>query len=202
MHQLGMPGGRFIAAVELSDPEGPCAPHGLDTVEFRSAPTPASRRRRSPGSPRAASCRASAWPSRWPPRATQSIPVMVFDEVDSGVAGGVAEIVGRRLAELGARAQVLCVTHLPQVASQARASPAGRQAHRRRDHAHDAEGADRGGEDRGTRAHARRRRDHRRPARPCREMRKRATRDLSRAPRRPQSSFFSRCGQFLRVQLP
>jgi DNA repair protein RecN (Recombination protein N) len=42
----------------------------------------------------------------------------VFDEVDSGVGGGVAEIVGRRLRELGDGRQVLCVTHLPQVASQ------------------------------------------------------------------------------------
>jgi DNA repair protein RecN (Recombination protein N) len=42
---------------------------------------------------------------------------MVFDEVDSGVGGGVAEMVGRRLQELGASRQVLCVTHLPQVAS-------------------------------------------------------------------------------------
>lgn len=46
-----------------------------------------------------------------------AIPTMVFDEVDSGVGGGVAEMVGRRLKELGATRQVLCVTHLPQVAS-------------------------------------------------------------------------------------
>ena len=46
-----------------------------------------------------------------------AIPTMVFDEVDSGVGGGVAEMVGRRLAELGEHRQVLCVTHLPQVAS-------------------------------------------------------------------------------------
>ena len=45
------------------------------------------------------------------------IPTMVFDEVDSGVGGRVAEMVGRRLRELGARRQVLCVTHLPQLAS-------------------------------------------------------------------------------------
>ena len=44
---------------------------------------------------------------------------MVFDEVDSGIGGAVAEIVGRELRALGARAQVLCVTHLPQVACQA-----------------------------------------------------------------------------------
>ena len=46
-----------------------------------------------------------------------AIPTMVFDEVDSGVGGGVAEMVGRRLQELGKSRQVLCVTHLPQVAS-------------------------------------------------------------------------------------
>ena len=45
------------------------------------------------------------------------IPTMVFDEVDSGVGGRVAEMVGRRLRELGETRQVLCVTHLPQVAS-------------------------------------------------------------------------------------
>ena len=44
---------------------------------------------------------------------------MVFDEVDAGVGGAVAEIVGRELAALAQRTQVLCVTHLPQVASQA-----------------------------------------------------------------------------------
>jgi len=44
---------------------------------------------------------------------------MVFDEVDSGIGGAVAEIVGLQLRRLGERGQVLCVTHLPQVASQA-----------------------------------------------------------------------------------
>ena len=43
---------------------------------------------------------------------------MVFDEVDSGIGGAIAEIVGKELRALGARGQVLCVTHLPQVASQ------------------------------------------------------------------------------------
>jgi DNA repair protein RecN (Recombination protein N) len=46
---------------------------------------------------------------------------MVFDEVDSGIGGAIAEIVGRQLRALGGHAQVLCVTHLPQVASQAHA---------------------------------------------------------------------------------
>lgn len=44
-------------------------------------------------------------------------PTLIFDEVDAGIGGAVAEVVGRRLRELGTRRQVLCVTHLPQVAA-------------------------------------------------------------------------------------
>ncbi len=47
------------------------------------------------------------------------IPTMIFDEVDSGVGGGIAEVVGKQLRLLGASNQVVCITHLPQVASQA-----------------------------------------------------------------------------------
>jgi DNA repair protein RecN (Recombination protein N) len=119
MHQLGMPGGRFLAAV-THDPAGPCAPDGLDSVEFLVSANP--------GQPPAPVARVASGGElsrislaiQVAAKSAQPIPVMVFDEVDSGVGGGVAEIVGRRLAELGARAQVLCVTHLPQVASQAR----------------------------------------------------------------------------------
>jgi len=46
------------------------------------------------------------------------LPCLVFDEVDAGVGGAVAEMVGRQLHELAGKGQVLCVTHLPQVASQ------------------------------------------------------------------------------------
>ena len=48
-----------------------------------------------------------------------TIPTLIFDEVDAGIGGGVAEIVGRLLRRIGATRQVLCVTHLPQVAAQA-----------------------------------------------------------------------------------
>lgn len=47
------------------------------------------------------------------------IPTLIFDEVDTGVGGGVAETVGKQLRALGGQRQVLCVTHLPQVAAQA-----------------------------------------------------------------------------------
>jgi DNA repair protein RecN (Recombination protein N) len=46
------------------------------------------------------------------------LPTLIFDEVDVGIGGGTAEIVGQQLKTLGKRAQVLCVTHLPQVAAQ------------------------------------------------------------------------------------
>ena len=47
------------------------------------------------------------------------VPTLIFDEVDVGIGGGVAEVVGRLLRELGRERQVLCVTHLPQVAARA-----------------------------------------------------------------------------------
>ena len=50
---------------------------------------------------------------------TSAIPTLVFDEVDVGIGGGTARAVGELLNELGARGQILCVTHQPQVASQA-----------------------------------------------------------------------------------
>ena len=50
---------------------------------------------------------------------TDHVPILIFDEVDSGVGGAVAEVMGKRLRTLGTHRQVFCVTHLPQVASQA-----------------------------------------------------------------------------------
>ena len=47
------------------------------------------------------------------------VPTLIFDEVDVGIGGGVAEIVGQLLRRLGDARQILCVTHLPQVAAQA-----------------------------------------------------------------------------------
>ena len=46
-----------------------------------------------------------------------AVPVLVFDEVDVGISGGTAEVVGNLLRQLGERAQILCITHQPQVAA-------------------------------------------------------------------------------------
>ena len=48
--------------------------------------------------------------------ATDSVETIVFDEVDAGIGGGTAEVVGRKLSELARRHQVICITHLPQIA--------------------------------------------------------------------------------------
>ena len=45
------------------------------------------------------------------------VPVLIFDEVDSGVGGAVAAVMGQRLRDLGDYHQVFCITHLPQIAS-------------------------------------------------------------------------------------
>jgi DNA repair protein RecN (Recombination protein N) len=118
MHGLGMPGGRFAVVLEpLAETEARA--HGMDDVRFEISANPGQ-----PLQPLATV--ASGGELSRMGLAIQvivkdgsTIPTMVFDEVDAGVGGGVAEMVGRRLAELGRSRQVLCVTHLPQVASQA-----------------------------------------------------------------------------------
>ncbi|MEE8480244.1 MAG: DNA repair protein RecN, partial [Desulfobacterales bacterium] len=47
---------------------------------------------------------------------TESVETVVFDEVDAGIGGGVAEVVGKKLSFLARHHQVICITHLPQIA--------------------------------------------------------------------------------------
>ena len=116
MGDLAMGGGRF--AVHLEPVEEGSA-HGQESVEFRVSANP--------GQPlRALAKVASGGELSRIGLALQVIAsraggagTLVFDEVDVGIGGRVAEIVGRMLAELGRERQVLCVTHLPQVAARA-----------------------------------------------------------------------------------
>jgi DNA repair protein RecN (Recombination protein N) len=116
MAGLGMPGGRFEIAVE-QHAEGRERASGIDDVEFLISANPGQpllplSRVASGGELSRMSLSIQVVAS-----GGSAIPTMVFDEVDSGVGGGVAEMVGRRLAEVSRDRQVLCVTHLPQVAS-------------------------------------------------------------------------------------
>ncbi len=116
MAGLGMPGGSFqVAVTPLSD--GGERPWGIDNIEFLISANPGQKLQ--PLAKIASGGELSRMSLSIQVIASDgsAIPTMVFDEVDSGVGGGVAEMVGRRLQQIGEHRQVLCVTHLPQVAS-------------------------------------------------------------------------------------
>jgi len=116
MANLGMPGGIFEIQISPRDRDAPRA-WGVDNIEFLisanpgQAPLPLSRIA-SGGELSRMSLSIQVIASDG-----SAIPTMIFDEVDSGVGGGIAEMVGLKLRELGETRQVFCVTHLPQVAS-------------------------------------------------------------------------------------
>jgi DNA repair protein RecN (Recombination protein N) len=115
MQTLAMQG-RFDAALI---PLGEGNAHGLESVEFRVATNPGASLQ---GLAKVASGGELSRISLAIQVATSQVagvPTLIFDEVDSGVGGRVAEIVGQLLKRLGARHQVMCVTHLPQVAASA-----------------------------------------------------------------------------------
>lgn len=114
MQELSMAGGSFeVALVPLA--EG--GAHGLEQIEFRVAghagvpPRPLAKVA-SGGELARISLALAVIAS-----AASPTPTLIFDEVDTGIGGGVAEVVGRLLHQLGRDRQVLCVTHLPQVAA-------------------------------------------------------------------------------------
>lgn len=113
MQKLAMQGGVFQASVTKSAPTA----HGQDLIEFLVAghagtPVRPLAKVASGGELARISLALSVIASR-----AARVPTLIFDEVDSGIGGAVAEVVGNLLRELGERHQVLCVTHLPQVAA-------------------------------------------------------------------------------------
>ena len=114
MQQLALSGGCFeIALVPLENG----TVHGLEQVEFRIAGLAGQVARplakvASGGELSRISLAIQVVTSQ-----AARVPTLIFDEVDVGIGGGVAEVVGRLLRELGQDRQVLCVTHLPQVAA-------------------------------------------------------------------------------------
>ena len=116
MQQLGMEGGRFEIALSARE-ENDFSKQGQEQAEFVVSANP--------GQPlKALNKVASGGELSRISLAIQVIsanvslsPTLIFDEVDVGIGGRVAEIVGRQLRELGSQQQVICVTHLPQVAA-------------------------------------------------------------------------------------
>lgn len=115
VRQLGMANAQLVVAVEPCEGERPRV-HGADEVRFDFSANPGQP-------PRALAKVASGGELSRVSLAIQVVgaadsgaPTMIFDEVDAGIGGGVADVVGQKLKALGARRQVLCVTHLAQVA--------------------------------------------------------------------------------------
>lgn len=117
MQGLNMAGGVF--EIDIDSKNTAPRPHGADTVSFLVSPnagvSPAPLAKIASGGElsRISLCMQLATLE------THKVPTIVFDEVDSGVGGAVAETVGKLLRQVGTQSQVLCVTHLPQVAAQA-----------------------------------------------------------------------------------
>ena len=116
MQTLAMQGGTFAVAL-LPLAEG--SAHGLESIEFQVAANPGVPLRglakvASGGELSRISLAIQVAASQ-----AATVPTLIFDEVDSGIGGRVAEIVGGLLKQLGKRHQVMCVTHLPQVAAMA-----------------------------------------------------------------------------------
>jgi DNA repair protein RecN (Recombination protein N) len=118
--ELGMGGGRFEVVLEPGDASRP-DPAGAERVEFMVAANagqpPRPLRKVASGGELSRISLAIEVAAL----GLDAVPTMVFDEVDSGIGGAVAEIVGQKLRALGATRQALCVTHLPQVAAQGHA---------------------------------------------------------------------------------
>lgn len=116
MQTLAMQGGSFAVAL-LPLTEG--SVHGLEAVEFQVAANPGVPTRSLAKVASGGELSRISLAMQVATSQVASVPTLIFDEVDSGIGGRVAEIVGLLLKQLGRQYQVLCVTHLPQVAAMA-----------------------------------------------------------------------------------
>ena len=117
MQSLSMVGGQFEVSVTANSTE--FSPHGSDEIEFLVSANPGQAPKNLAKVASGGELSRISLAVQVAASANTSALCRVFDEVDAGIGGAVAEIVGRQLRQLGEHAQVLCVTHLAQVASQA-----------------------------------------------------------------------------------
>jgi DNA repair protein RecN (Recombination protein N) len=116
MQALAMQGGQFAVALL---PLGEGNVHGLETVEFQVAANQGTPLRNLAKVASGGELSRISLAIQVAASQVATVPTLIFDEVDSGIGGRVAEIVGALLKQLGRRHQVMCVTHLPQVAAMA-----------------------------------------------------------------------------------
>ncbi|MGB8077987.1 MAG: DNA repair protein RecN, partial [Gallionella sp.] len=121
LQTLAMQGGSFAVALlplaQVDENRG--SAHGLETVEFQVAANPGTEMRSLAKVASGGELSRISLAIQVATSQVAAVPTLIFDEVDSGIGGRVAEIVGHLLKKLGRTYQVLCVTHLPQVAAAA-----------------------------------------------------------------------------------
>jgi DNA repair protein RecN (Recombination protein N) len=117
MQELGMPGGKFEVSLTPL-PEGETSAQGLERVEFLVSANPGQPARPLAKVASGGELSRISLALQVMLAGTGRIPTLIFDEVDVGIGGRVAEVVGRKLRALGQARQVLCITHLAQVAAQ------------------------------------------------------------------------------------
>jgi DNA repair protein RecN (Recombination protein N) len=117
MTDLGMRGGRFEVQLDTQAGDEP-DPQGAERCEFLVSANPGQPPRALRKVASGGELSRISLAIEVAALGSDAVGTMVFDEVDSGIGGAVAEVVGQKLRALGARCQVLCVTHLPQVAAQ------------------------------------------------------------------------------------
>lgn len=117
IQRLGMPGGQFSVTLK-PNAEGEHLPHGLEQVEFLVSANPGQPLRPLAKVASGGELSRISLAIQVITALTSRVPTLVFDEVDVGIGGPTAEVVGQLLRRLGERGQVLTVTHLPQVAAQ------------------------------------------------------------------------------------
>ena len=118
MEGLGMPEGHFEIDVS-ADEDGEPRETGIDTVDYLVTTNPGQPARPLGKVASGGELSRISLAIRMETAFRGQVATLIFDEVDTGIGGGVAEVVGRHLGALGTKRQVLCVTHLPQVAAQA-----------------------------------------------------------------------------------
>jgi DNA repair protein RecN (Recombination protein N) len=116
MQELGMPGGRFEVALTAL-PEGELSASGLERIEFLVSANPGQPPKPLTKVASGGELSRISLALQVVTAAVGRIPTLIFDEVDVGVGGRVAEIVGQQLRALGQNRQVLTITHLAQVAA-------------------------------------------------------------------------------------
>lgn len=117
MQALGMPGGRFSIVLSASSSSEP-QPNGLEQVDFLVSANPGQQLKPLAKVASGGELSRISLAIQVITAQTSRVPTLVFDEVDVGIGGPTAEVVGQLLRRLGERGQVLTVTHLPQVAAQ------------------------------------------------------------------------------------